>query len=162
MEPRSREPLLCLRSLHRQLLNIIGYFAYSVYTCVLKFAPRVTREYLALNGPPVPVDLSDVVFALWGLAITTFTIAQCFYYPSGDQLPAKWAVAVATALVLLADFAFVLCGCDLVLPLLLSTIHTRSLTLFFTFFFYATTNTTDFASTTGLGSTQSTCSATSS
>ena len=64
------------------------------YIAQMLIGDCLTRELVQ----PIPVDLSDVVFALWGFVITSLTIAQCFYYESGDQIPAKWSVVVTVCL----------------------------------------------------------------
>jgi len=66
-------------------LNITGYVGYSIFNCVLFWSKVVQDEYYQIHGPPIPVKLNDVFFALHALAITTLTIFQCFIYERGGQ-----------------------------------------------------------------------------
>eukprot|EP01112_Ceratiomyxa_fruticulosa_P006540 TRINITY_DN1734_c0_g2_i2.p1 TRINITY_DN1734_c0_g2~~TRINITY_DN1734_c0_g2_i2.p1 ORF type:complete len:261 (+),score=19.89 TRINITY_DN1734_c0_g2_i2:246-1028(+) len=72
-------------SLDFLLYNVNGYICYSLFNTVLFWSAEVQDEYFARYGPPNPVKLNDIAFALHGLFITCITIAQCFYYDRAGQ-----------------------------------------------------------------------------
>jgi cystinosin len=81
-----------------QLLNVTGYTAYSLFNCLLKLVPVLSNQYVSKYGPPIPVDWSDLGFAVHGLLITIVTIVQCFIYERGDQKLSTAAIALTSAL----------------------------------------------------------------
>lgn len=99
-------------SLDFQLLNIIGYIAYSAFNVAFYWSPSVQAAYEAHhNGKPNLVRLDDVLFALHGFFATSLTIGQCFIYDRGGQRLSLLAKVTAVLLVLLpcsmATFTYV-------------------------------------------------------
>ncbi|KAK5582600.1 hypothetical protein RB653_004185 [Dictyostelium firmibasis] len=77
------------------LFNITGYACYSVFNCVLYFDRIVKNEYYDIHGPPIPVQQSDIAFALHGFVLTVITIVQCFIYDRGGQKNSKMGIGLA-------------------------------------------------------------------
>ncbi|CAD5212682.1 unnamed protein product [Bursaphelenchus okinawaensis] len=68
------------------LLNVIGFFCYSVYNCALYFVPYVQELYIEKHERgAIPVLMNDVVFAVHAFFITGITGVQCFFYTRGNQ-----------------------------------------------------------------------------
>lgn len=69
-----------------QLMNVIGFTAYSVYNCAYFWDERIKEEYKKQNnGHTSSVQANDVFFALHALFFTVLTICQSIYYQSGTQ-----------------------------------------------------------------------------
>ena len=74
------------------MLNLVGFAAYSLYVCLLRFSGVVRDSYFAnhpgLDGV-IPVSDADVVFALNGSICTVIIVAQMYYYRSTiiERLP---------------------------------------------------------------------------
>ena len=83
-------------SLDYQLLNILGYSCYSIYCSLLLWDKAVTRQY-DRNFDSNLVTPQDAFFAIHGACITLVTIAQCFIYDRGGQVPARWSVVAASS-----------------------------------------------------------------
>ncbi|KAN0032035.1 hypothetical protein ACTFIV_005908 [Dictyostelium citrinum] len=77
------------------LFNITGYACYSVFNSVLYFDRLVKNEYYDKYGPPIPVQQSDIAFALHGFVLTAITIVQCFLYDRGNQKNSKLGIGLA-------------------------------------------------------------------
>jgi cystinosin len=60
--------------------NILGFVCYSIYNCTLFFDAAVQERYEETVGSVIPVEPSDVVFALHAVVLTLFQIGQCFFY----------------------------------------------------------------------------------
>jgi cystinosin len=61
--------------------SIIGYAAYAAYTSALYFSPGVQASYMAAHAGSLPdVPLCDVLFAGHALAVSLFTLYQCYLY----------------------------------------------------------------------------------
>jgi cystinosin len=61
--------------------SIIGYAAYAAYTSALYFSPGVQASYMAAHAGSLPdVPLCDVLFAGHALALSMFTLYQCYLY----------------------------------------------------------------------------------
>jgi cystinosin len=61
--------------------SIIGYAAYAAYTSALYFSPGVQASYMAAHAGSLPdVPLCDVLFAGHALALSLFTLYQCYLY----------------------------------------------------------------------------------
>jgi cystinosin len=96
-----------------QLLNLTGYCAYTAHNLLFYFNGTVQHQYFVTQRDSkgvVPVDLSDVGFSVFALLITCFTIAQCFVYDTGGQVPSLASVILAAALWLAIDIAAALSG----------------------------------------------------
>ncbi|KAM9949310.1 hypothetical protein ACTFIT_010517 [Dictyostelium discoideum] len=78
------------------LFNITGYACYSVFNSVLYFDKLVKNEYYDKYGPPIPVQQSDIAFAIHGFVLTAITIIQCFIYDRGNQKNSKLGIGIAT------------------------------------------------------------------
>mmetsp|Transcript_8819 Transcript_8819/g.11858 ORF Transcript_8819/g.11858 Transcript_8819/m.11858 type:complete len:291 (-) Transcript_8819:15-887(-) len=66
-------------------LNIVGYFAYSIYNITLYSNPVAQLQYCEKHGPPNPVHLNDIFFAVHGFTLGCIETVQCFYYDRGTQ-----------------------------------------------------------------------------
>lgn len=96
-----------------QLLNLTGYCAYTAHNLLFYFNSTVQHQYFVTQRDSkgvIPVDLSDVGFSVFALLITCFTIAQCFVYDTGGQVPSLASVTLAAALWLAIDIAAALSG----------------------------------------------------
>uniref|UniRef100_A0A914LNN2 Cystinosin homolog n=1 Tax=Meloidogyne incognita TaxID=6306 RepID=A0A914LNN2_MELIC len=69
------------------LLNIIGFFCYTIYNLLLYFDPIVQDIYIARHGNRslIPVLLNDVIFSGHALFACLITAFQCFIYERGTQ-----------------------------------------------------------------------------
>nr|CAD2163032.1 unnamed protein product [Meloidogyne enterolobii] len=69
------------------LLNIIGFFCYTIYNLLLYFDPIVQDIYIARHGNRslIPVLLNDVIFSGQALFACLITAFQCFIYERGTQ-----------------------------------------------------------------------------
>ena len=67
------------------VLNITGFFAYTIFNVALKFDPYIKNLYIQKYGGDVPVEINDVVFAAHALLMSLLTAAQVLYYPRGKQ-----------------------------------------------------------------------------
>ncbi|GFO11322.1 cystinosin [Plakobranchus ocellatus] len=77
--------------------NFTGFVAYSCFNLSLYFIPEVKAEYYKHHPEGVaPVELNDVVFSVHALAITSFTVVQCFIYEKGTQKINTWARVLLT------------------------------------------------------------------
>jgi len=67
-------------------LNVTGFFAYSLYTCIFRFhAPTRLQFSQSHNAQPPPVETSDVCFALHGLILTLITAAQTVLFHDSNN-----------------------------------------------------------------------------
>jgi len=86
------------------LYNITGYIGYSIFNCVLFWAPTVRSEYKHKYAtksdpdPAIPVEYNDIAFALHAIFITLVTIGQCFIYERGGQKNSKTALLIIAAM----------------------------------------------------------------
>jgi cystinosin len=91
-------------SLDFQLLNLLGFACYSVYTCSLFFNAAIRQEYADQhNGDAPSVHLNDVFFAVHATLLTAITLGQCCVYErKGQRLawPSIAAVAVLVAAII--------------------------------------------------------------
>ena len=56
------------------ILNITGYLCYSAFNLSLILSPVIQDQYFAIHrGGVNPVQINDVVFAVHGLALSSFT-----------------------------------------------------------------------------------------
>jgi cystinosin len=78
-------------------MNILGFAAYSVYNCALFFNVEVQTEYIEKHGPPIPVQVNDVVFAVHAVVLTLIQIGQCLFYDRGGQLVNVFVQIAVTA-----------------------------------------------------------------
>jgi len=63
------------------ILNIIGFFCYSVYNFCLYFNESLLREYFKKYPENLePVQGNDVVFAIHALILSLLTLAQIYHY----------------------------------------------------------------------------------
>lgn len=67
-----------------QLLNILGYTCYSVFTASLLWNTTIRNQYDDAFSTNL-VSPQDCFFALHGALLTSITIFQCFIYDSGGQ-----------------------------------------------------------------------------
>jgi LCT (Lysosomal Cystine Transporter) family transporter len=75
-----------------QLMNVVGFTAYSVYNAGLYYNKEIQEEYEAAHdGKPSVVQANDVFFALHAIFWTVLTFAQTFYYDRGEQKVSKGA-----------------------------------------------------------------------
>jgi len=77
--------------------NILGFVCYSVYNCTLFFNPAVQERYEETVGSVIPVEPSDVIFALHAAVLTLIQIGQCFLYDRGSQYVSIPAMVLAAA-----------------------------------------------------------------
>ena len=82
-----------------QLVNILGYAAYSAYCVCLRFDPRTRRAYARAFGDENLVATPDVCFALHGFALTALQIGQIAMYDRGTQRLSRVSVAFSAACV---------------------------------------------------------------
>ena len=69
-----------------QLMNLIGFTAYSVYNCAYFWDTEIKKQYRSHNhGHTSSVQANDVFFSLHALFFTIITILQSIYYQSGNQ-----------------------------------------------------------------------------
>ncbi|KAL6048471.1 Cystinosin [Balamuthia mandrillaris] len=99
--------------------NITGFVSYTIYNVTLYWVDSVKDEYLEKHGPPLPINLNDVIFALHALALTSFTIFQCFIYERGDQRISFKTFVVMSATWVAISFMLILSGCELISDLVL-------------------------------------------
>jgi len=66
-------------------LNITGWISYSLYNCSLFWSPYLQDQYYEVFGPPLPVTIPDVFFALHAFTLTALIIIQIFVYERGSQ-----------------------------------------------------------------------------
>lgn len=65
-------------------LNTLGHLSYAIYNLNFYFNPNVRREYRNRHqGHENSVQPNDVAFAVHALLISSFTLAQTFWYPRG-------------------------------------------------------------------------------
>jgi cystinosin len=67
-------------SIDFQVLNVLGFFCYSVYNCALYWSVAVREDYIAVHGHPPGVHINDVVFSLHGFFLTCISLTQCYLY----------------------------------------------------------------------------------
>jgi len=85
------------------VLNIIGFFCYSVYNVLMYFDPEVQDLYIEQDPrAQIPVLLNDVVFALHALFACIVTGLQCFLYERGSQRISFICMGWSTVLLLFA------------------------------------------------------------
>jgi cystinosin len=80
-------------SLDFQLLNMLGYLSYSIYTTCLIWNSDIKHEYGEAFGASSLVTTQDCFFALHGAFITAVTVTQCMVYDRGGQTLSKPAIA---------------------------------------------------------------------
>mgnify|MGYP001131447129 CR=1 FL=1 len=85
-------------SLDFVVLNITGFFAYTVFNVVLKYDTFVSDLYIAKYGGQIPVETNDVVFAVHAFIMTLLTAAQALWYPRGTQTVSKATVGITAVL----------------------------------------------------------------
>uniref|UniRef100_A0A7S3A1P0 Cystinosin n=1 Tax=Rhodosorus marinus TaxID=101924 RepID=A0A7S3A1P0_9RHOD len=72
-------------SLDYVLLNVTGFFCYSLFTTLLHWSGRVRASYIARYGIPPQVEFNDIIFAVHGLCLCVITFVQCLIYDAGNQ-----------------------------------------------------------------------------
>mmetsp|Transcript_40476 Transcript_40476/g.52118 ORF Transcript_40476/g.52118 Transcript_40476/m.52118 type:complete len:311 (-) Transcript_40476:127-1059(-) len=99
-------------SLDYQMLNMMGYTFYSIFTCTLKWNQTILTQYSDVFDDNL-VTIQDVVFATHGALLTAITIYQCYIYDrKGEQLTpfiVKTVIVVCSFLFLYL-FAVLLCA----------------------------------------------------
>lgn len=96
-----------------QVLNLVGFTAYSIYNASFFWNSAIQQEYKdAHNGEGNKVDANDVFFALHAVALTVVTLVQIAIYERGGQRVSLFATALATIGVLMSVLyaAFVAAG----------------------------------------------------
>ncbi|KAI8873255.1 PQ-loop-domain-containing protein, partial [Ramicandelaber brevisporus] len=95
-------------SLDFVVLNICGFFCYSVYTLAFYFSETVQEEYRERFGYNAPnlVQLNDVFFAVHALILSTVTLLQARWYNNSSSdshytVDQFVALAAGTSIVLL-------------------------------------------------------------
>eukprot|EP01102_Stenamoeba_stenopodia_P005677 TRINITY_DN1641_c0_g1_i1.p1 TRINITY_DN1641_c0_g1~~TRINITY_DN1641_c0_g1_i1.p1 ORF type:complete len:293 (+),score=46.02 TRINITY_DN1641_c0_g1_i1:77-880(+) len=83
-------------SLDYQNYNLLGFFCYTVYNLTLYFSPLVQSQYVAKYGGGIPVEVTDVTFAIHALVLTSITIFQCFIYEKKDQVISIPSIVLAS------------------------------------------------------------------
>jgi cystinosin len=79
--------------------SIIGYAAYAAYTSALYFSPGVQASYMAAHAGSLPdVPLCDVLFAGHALAVSLFTLYQCYLYGGNSSSAASSSTSTAKPL----------------------------------------------------------------
>lgn len=78
-----------------QLMNLVGFTAYSVYNVAFYYDDSVRHAYFDRHGEYPVVRLNDVVFALHALVLTIYTFGQIFSFHRGDQKLARYAVVLS-------------------------------------------------------------------
>jgi cystinosin len=66
-------------SVDYQMLNMMGYTFYSIFTCTLKWNKTILEQYSDVFSDNL-VTIQDVVFATHGALLTAITIYQCYIY----------------------------------------------------------------------------------
>lgn len=90
-------------SLDFQLLNLLGFVCYSIYTCTLFFNGDIRDEYANQHDGHYPsVHLNDVFFAVHAAVLTLVTLFQCFIYERKDQKFAWSTILSVTGLTIAA------------------------------------------------------------
>jgi len=91
-----------------ELLNLIGFAAYSIFNCAFYFDNDVRTEYAKRNnGSSSLVQANDVVFATHATIITLLTIIQCFIYESNGQRVSTPVVVASASVVLLSTISII-------------------------------------------------------
>ncbi|KAI1721032.1 PQ loop repeat domain-containing protein [Ditylenchus destructor] len=68
------------------VLNVIGFFCYTIYNVMLYFDMEVQNIYIETHARSlIPVLLNDVVFASHALLACIITVFQCFIYERAAQ-----------------------------------------------------------------------------
>lgn len=67
------------------VLNITGFFAYTVFNVALKYNTYIEHLYIQKYGGEIPVEINDIVFAAHALLMSLLTAGQVLYYPKGKQ-----------------------------------------------------------------------------
>ena len=80
------------------VLNITGFFAYTVFNVALKYNHYITNLYIQKYGGEVPVEVNDVVFAAHALLMSIVTAMQVLYYPKGKQKVSLVTILITVAL----------------------------------------------------------------
>ena len=88
-------------SFEYQLLNVLGFSFYTVYSWLLAFDRDVRRKYKDAFGSESLVTVQDACFSLWAATATAVTLVQIGLYDDGGKchrivLAAVAAVTVTT------------------------------------------------------------------
>ncbi|XP_013777247.1 cystinosin-like [Limulus polyphemus] len=83
------------------VLNLTGFFCYSVYNLCFKYVYSVKCEYFNLFPTSIiPVELNDIVFAVHATCATIITVIQILLYERGEQRVSRIACIFLSCLFL--------------------------------------------------------------
>lgn len=89
------------------LYNLLGHSCYLVYNLSFYFLPSIQEEYYKIHhSHDTGVRLNDVVFSLHAVAITGFTIFQCFIYKRGPKNYISWPTRFLFGIAMLIIMVF--------------------------------------------------------
>jgi cystinosin len=80
------------------VLNITGFFAYTVFNVALKYDTYIKDLYIQKYGGDIPIEINDVVFAVHALLMCLVTAGQVLYYPKGKQRVSMVTILITIAL----------------------------------------------------------------
>eukprot|EP01104_Vermistella_antarctica_P006371 TRINITY_DN17077_c0_g1_i1.p1 TRINITY_DN17077_c0_g1~~TRINITY_DN17077_c0_g1_i1.p1 ORF type:complete len:288 (+),score=45.46 TRINITY_DN17077_c0_g1_i1:145-1008(+) len=83
-------------SLDYATYNILGFSCYAIFNVALYYVGSIQNEYLAKNGPPIPVQLNDVFFAVHAVILMAVICIQCIIYDRGTQRVSSLCIILTT------------------------------------------------------------------
>jgi len=72
-------------SLDYVLLNLTGFFCYSLFTLLLNYSAETREAFTKHHGIEPPVEFNDTIFAVHGFVLCVVTALQCLIYERGEQ-----------------------------------------------------------------------------
>ncbi|CAH8628619.1 unnamed protein product [Schistosoma rodhaini] len=89
------------------VLNVIGFFFYSIYNIGLYWIPLIQEQYLKRNPlGSVPVQENDLAFAFHAFLISLLTALQILCYERGRQRVSKTCIGI---IILIIIYTIIVC-----------------------------------------------------
>ncbi|KAH8873630.1 Cystinosin [Schistosoma japonicum] len=95
------------------VLNVIGFFYYSIYNIGLFWIPLIQQQYLQRHPlGSVPVLLNDLVFAFHAFFISLLTALQILFYERGGQQVSKTCIGIIILIIIYSVIVCILGGAN--------------------------------------------------